>query len=762
MVLPPLGLVLGGVFLAKLVTCKPAEQDCAAAARNPTVPHGVAVGICQREYERTRLPATGALLANKLRLSNNPTAAVSLANSLLPTEARSDALFVLGRIAVTQNRLDDADAMLREARKLHQEQNRHDAVARDHHALTEIHLHRNQFAEALQSLDDCLAEARAGGDRITEGYCHLGAARVLLWVGYFEAAHLELDRAKPLFEADSDLAWLWYERGNFNQEMVRGSGQRSQEAQAVSAFERALELAQRVQDTRLVRGIHLKLAYSLAELRRTDEADRHLTEASLIDPDRDDEDVRAQLAAQIAYRRNNYALAYSMNERVYPKLDDASDPRIDVSVMQARIAIASNDLPSAERWARRGIETAEKIRSAQTVVELRPWILATRREPYEVLFTVFARAGQTEKAIEVFDQWQGRTMLDAMARPSPEAVPRLSSTASKVRGLGLWLPAVSNAPLMKLDGRGVLETLRKIDLVALAVVEGDIWRITASRGKAPQIDQLQKSLEELGDQLDRFRATPTDRALANELGALILPKEAVRDTREPLYVVLDAPLATLPFAALRRDDRPVIAARPVIRSPRLPAAAVSCSARPGVGSAVVLADVAGDLPEARRESAQVASLFGATPLVGAAATSTALFAAKPDSLLHVAVHAGVDGSGVLKLHDRAVSAPEISATKLNPALVVLSACSTAQSSDPEAAGSLSTAFLAGGSAHVIATLRPVSDAGTLEITSRFYAARGVQDPVHVLADIQAKLANSENKDWPNFAVFGGDVCTPSS
>jgi CHAT domain-containing protein len=211
--------------------------------------------------------------------------------------------------------------------------------------------------------------------------------------------------------------------------------------------------------------------------------------------------------------------------------------------------------------------------------------------------------------------------------------------------------------------------------------------------------------------------------------------------------------------ALRRGDRPVIAARPVLRAPRLPEIG-ACASRSDLGGAVVLADVAGDLPEARRESSKVASQFKATPFVGAAATSTALFAARPDSLLHVAVHADVDGGGILRLHDRAVSAPEISASKLGPALVVLSACSTARSSDPELAGSLSTAFLAGGSKQVVATLRPVTDAGALEVTRRFYEAEGFKDPVRVLAEVQRQLAGTDNKDWPSFAVFSGEACAP--
>jgi hypothetical protein len=59
---------------------------------------------------------------------------------------------------------------------------------------------------------------------------------------------------------------------------------------------------------------------------------------------------------------------------------------------------------------------------------------------------------------------------------------------------------------------------------------------------------------------------------------------------------------------------------------------------------------------------------------------------------------------------------------------------------------------------VIATLRPVDDKGTLELTSRFYEAGGADDPVRVLAKVQAELAQVGNKDWPDFAVFGNEVC----
>lgn len=213
--------------------------------------------------------------------------------------------------------------------------------------------------------------------------------------------------------------------------------------------------------------------------------------------------------------------------------------------------------------------------------------------------------------------------------------------------------------------------------------------------------------------------------------------------------------------ALRRNGQPVIAIRPVIRAPRIPTVS-RCEPRAGITSATVIADAAGDLPDARRESAKVASRFRATPRVGEAATGAALFEARPEQLLHVAVHADVDAvGGVLRMYDRAVSAPEISAAKLRPALVVLSGCNTASAWDPELAGSLSTAFLASGSGFVVATLRTVSDVGALDLTSRFYNARGADDPVRALAAIQADLSRTDNQDWPNFAVFSNEVCAPA-
>lgn len=728
------------------------EVDCRSAAVKSS--DGDAVLVCRHEYERTQEPLTGAYLADALRRTGNIQAAAALASELLGTSVRADALQILGKIAVAQARFDDAIKALEQARQLHRLAANHVALARDDQAIAEVQNMQGQYGEALQILDEAISEAHVGGDALTEAYCGLSAVRVLMRVGYFDAAHRELDRASEWLSSDRDLVQLWFVRGQLEQELVRGPIGRPHHEQAVAAFLRSLELAQRAGATGMLLNLHLSLAFSLAELGRTDEADRHLSDAGVLDSSGSYQVQRSEIAARIAYRRGNRALASSLNAQLYPTIKD-NDERIDVCVMQAQIALAIGDLAAAEQWARRGVDSVEQVRAAQTLSELRPWVLASRRAPFEVLFSIYARDHRIEDAIGMFDRWQGRTLLDQMTRASPDSA-GLATTAIAIQSLGRWLPAVSKAPPRMTDAHAVIETLGKIDLIAFAVAERRVWRLAAWHGRL-ELDDLGK-FDDLRDRLDRFMASPTDPALADELGALTLPSDVMRKTAEPLYVLLDAPLTSIPIVALRRVGQPLIAVRPVLRTPRFPVG-TACAPRPGARSALVLADAAGNLPDARREGSRIAALFGTTPFVGAEATSTALFAARSNALVHIAVGAEVDaGGGVIYLHDRAVSAAEISANKLGPPLVVLSSTSTARSRDPEVAGSLSNAFLAGGSDQVVATLRPVSDTGLLELMSRFYGARGDSDPIRVLARVQAELAGSDNKEWPNFAVFG--MCTP--
>lgn len=742
-----------GVLGLKFVVCVPEELDCAHAVAAST--DSIAVVVCQSEYARWHDPATGARLAGAFRRASNLDAASAIATGLLATSARSDALQILGKIAITQNRLKDARTALESARGLHISERSPGKTAVDDQALAHIFRDQANYVEALRALDACIVEAHEGHDAVIEGYCHMSAGTVLGEIGYFEAAGEELSLSRSLLVMDRDLASLELERGGLDQRYGLGLDHRNYHAQAVVAFERAIAHARKAERPSTVQSAELNLVYSLAELGRFDEATRHLEIARILDVNAEDTLDRALLQARIAYRRGDHALASSIHARIHDQISDDED-RLAVSAMQGRIALAAHDFELAITWARRGVEIAEKVRAAQSVIELRPWLLSAHREPYEILFTGLARAGHFKEALFAVDLWQGRTLLDAMARD--RSTPGgLRTAAMHTDVLQRLFPVLSNAPIMApARDRDLLATLATVDLVALVVAEGELWRIASRAGQIKVVDI--GPVVALQPQLDEFRKKPTETANGDALGKLLLGADAYRTTDQSLFVLLDGPLAGLPVAALRHDGRFLIATRTIVRAARL--SEIGCvPTPPAPRRVVVIANARGDLRAAEAEANDIAVRFGVVPATRLAATRAALFGAATADLLHVAVHADIDlGGGSLILHDESVSAIEIASHSSGPSLVVLSACSSAMSQDGELATSLATAFLASGSKQVIGTLRPVSDPGARELTSAFYRSDGVRDPPRVLARVQLALAATDNVDWPNFVLFGHDTC----
>jgi tetratricopeptide (TPR) repeat protein len=738
---------LTAVLGVKYVVCTD-EIDCADLPLDTSA--GILAQVCGREYEESRDPKIGLHYAKALHRLGNRAAAREVATALLVTSVRADALLLLGRIARLDERFDDATSALERALELHRAQKRMGAVAEDEQAMADVLADQQRYTEALRLLDRCIADARLGHAPRIEGYCHLSAGQILGDIGFYRGARTELDAAVPLLESDRDLAVLHSERGNRHQDV-------GQHAHAVLAFETALPKAERAQLLPLVRSIHLNLADSLAELGETDEAEKHLREARALDLQDEFLADRLHLEGRIAHRRGSGSAA-ALLERAYAATDVEDDnQRIDIAVLRARIAFAADQLESARLWAQRGVDNVEGIRRDQSAIELRSWILASRREPYELLFTALARLRRTDDALLVFDQWYGRSLLEAISRPQDGQL-ALQTAALQSEELQALLPMLSSAPVMKTEARGfILGSVRSADLLALIVTGEEIWRVVATAGHI-ELTSL-GSRQTLRPLLDRFVGDPADKDRAEALGQLILPDAIARETSEALRVVLDGPLASLPVVALRHQGRPLVALRPVIQSPRLSAVrCVAATDAPRRAAALVLADARGDLPAARREARRVAALLGTTALVGDAATSQALLNPAPIDLLHIATHAEPRmNGGVLRLHDRAVSALEIWQRGPLAKKVVLAACSSARATD-EGATTLANAFLARGARQVVATVRPVTDDGAEELTASFYRAGGAVDPVRALASAQRDLAETGNRDWPYFATFGQDIC----
>jgi tetratricopeptide (TPR) repeat protein len=535
--------------------------------------------------------------------------------------------------------------------------------------------------------------------------------------------------------------------------------------QAAAHFRKVIALNEHIQMRDLTADAELNLAYSLAQWGNLDEAERQLEHVTMYLVDDPGDSQRLQIAARIAYRRGDRTQAWSLNQKAWPHVTDI-DQQIHVANMQAEIALANGDFEQAEIWADRGAKQVETIAMGQSAIELRAWAMSSRRAPYELLFIAQARRHRVEDAVMTIARWQGRALLDALARSNHRAPADLRAVATELSNLGEWLPAVSAAPIATLPSLpALLDTLQSIDLLALVVADGDVWRVAANHGSLA-LDRL-GPVSVLKSKIIAFCAHPTDPRLAEDLGELLLPDELFRATREPLHVLLDeqlgslprldAHLGSLPVAALRRHGAPLITSRPVVRILRLPEG--PCVQAVRSGRATVLADAAGNLPKARQEGDEVAAHLHTTAAVGRAVTSKLLLDAERDAVLHIAGHT-TPGSAADTLElDREVSALEISARSQGPSLVFLSACESGSSESSARGGSLAAAFLAAGSQQVVATLRRVSDQSALDLSMQFYRAGGVQNPVQALALVQASLSKTADNEWPLYAVFGYNVCT---
>jgi tetratricopeptide (TPR) repeat protein len=735
------------------ITVTSTQPDCAALAR--TDPTAQVVATCRREFDRTKDPKTGARLAHVLRKAGQAEDARRIATSLLRTLARADALRVLGDIALREEKYEDAIAVLEPARVLHRILQEPLELARADSVLALVRSERNDYAEALRLLGECIELMERHPDRQQELYCRTVAARTLISLGYFAAADDEIKKAEPLAASNEARIDLQYQRANLAQE----SGNHEL---AIEIFGHVLRDSEHSVSADRMAIREQNLAYSLAELGRTTEARQHLENARRLDRDQKQAAELTWTAAQIAFKERDLTEAASLTEAYFELLaaDDAldRDDRIDVASLAARVELLRNNLPRAESWARRATQEAERVRGEQSALELRATVLTKRRLPYELRFLAFARQGRVEDAALAFDQWQGRTVQDALARPRMRVPIALADIADQLVRLGPWVRVALDAPFAgNVDRRSVLRTMRDIDLLALIVADGQVWRLSASHGP-PRLSVV-GPFKEIDERVRDVSSHPTNAEAAAALGALLIPDDLFKRTSETLHVVLDGQLAALPVAALRHADTPLIALRPIVRELRLPD--VRCVPVVRSGRATVLGDPLGTFPDARVEAEEVAMLLDTTSKTGSAATKAALFAAGNDSVLHVATRStrGSDGPA-LELFAGDASALEISASRLAPSLAVLSSCdaATANKNDDELASSLVAGFLAAGSLHVVATLMSVDDSGAREVTTRFYRADGVADPARALQTAQQELLETGNVDWPQYTVFGPDVC----
>ena len=439
-----------------------------------------------------------------------------------------------------------------------------------------------------------------------------------------------------------------------------------------------------------------------------------------------------------------------------------------IAYQQGRVAEARGDLRAAETAYERSIAVLEEMRRGLAFDELKAWLLAERRRPFEALFRLQARSGRVEASLATAERALARTFLDSFLHTT--SAPSESTPAGKawspgasgerIAGLESLLPAMNESPVAALQPIDrVLSALHDRDGLLYFEAGDELWLITA-RGRRLGARKLAAPTAEIRDLADRFLGHPDDVSLATRLGEILLPAGALPEPGQPVYVVADGVLGNLPFAALRRQGRFLVEDHGIVFVPSLNSLVALEAPRAGSAQpAVALADPQRNLPDAAAEAVEVAHRLDGRAWIAGEATARRLQEAAQSRTLHLATHTGLGPRGAwLQLADRRVTAGEIVAGRIGPRLVVLASCASGVRPGREMWGSLGASFLAAGSRAVLASLWSVEDRPTRELVRRFYAEGGDADPCAALARAQ-RVAIRQGLSphlWAAFVLFGSE------
>lgn len=619
----------------------------------------------------------------------------------------------------------------------------------------------SRYRQALEAAVAAAAEAQAAADREAEQRAAQALFSVLFSVGDLEGAARALAAAGTRLDTRQRKDrgyWL------LNQAALRI--EQGRPALAIHDLEQALALAGEIEDPRFPRALGLNLAEAYLALGRLDEAEKELVEVERTAQAGDGGAAsRHYFRARLARARGNHREALEHAAAALaaaPTSDWAWELELDRGVA----AEALGDAGPAEASFRRSIEIVERMRGELGFQELKAALLDRKRQPFEALFRLQARQGRTLEALATLERATARSFQDAfiasaVAQP-PAAAWRPEAAADRVEGLRELLPALEDAPLIALAPIGeVLHGVGDRHVLLFFVAQEEVWRVRVARG-AVSMALLAVSREGLEALVGAWVTDPDQPELAERLGALLVPEQALPPPGERLYLVADSALGSLSFAALTRGGRFLVEDHPVAYVPGLTAlagrpAAAAAGKAAALDAPVVLGDPAGDLPGAVEEARQVAALLSVAPRLGPAATGQALRQAAGARVLHLATHAGLGAAGPwLALADGEVRPATLLSWRVAPRLAVVASCRSAARPGRGLAGSLGAAFLAAGSEAVLATLGSVPDEAARSMVVEFYQQGGIEDPAAALARVQRSsiAAGGRPSLWAQFVILG--------
>lgn len=666
-----------------------------------------------------------------------------------------DAHRLAGKIDDRRQKRTQAREHYSTALELHRRSGAHLEASKDAHALAGSYWLEEQHHAALTFLVEAHREAALAKDARMQGFVLMGVGDLTYEVGDTVSAERIYEEAlKFLGDQPADLAWLRLKEGILHFESGRLEIGRAR-------LENALELAKKSSTRDVERSSHIYLGILARDQERYDDAAQHFDRASVILDIAEDGLVRAFLVrsqATLERKRGRLDEAQQLIERA-KRLSTPEHMNWRIIFEEGRIAEAKKDLQGAKLAYQRSIEKLEQLRARLAVDELRSWFLASTLNPYEALFELAAAEGDIEGALAVFERSTARTFIDAYFGDTGGASGQVDTSwvapLERVEEFRRLLPRLGSSKLVApRPVPDLLHATRGKLVLAYYPARDRLWIIVVNDGLAT-LTRAPQPYSAITKKIEDWSARPNDPALARELGSMLLPEELSRHNNSTVHLITSGALARVPFAALRDAKGRLFIERHVLTHvPSLTALAeLDTWTRTSTGSSVVIADE--HLPGSIEEAKIVAQILKTEATQGAAAIAQ-MQAARTAPVLHIATHASRSRRGpTLVLGDKSIDAAQILEWRLRPKLVVLASCSSGVGAGADVTQTLAGLFLAAGAGQVLATIRSIDDAATVQLIREFYAEGGASESAKALAIVQRRRARTEPASaWASFVSWG--------
>jgi len=708
--------------------------------------------VCYVEFARGGDPTIGTLAARGLADARSGRDLVTaIAHQVGDSATGAEAWNALGDVL---RRAHEDQASIEAYRRALDHRATGDLKGRIHDAVglyTQYH-RTDDFLLAMQYVALAYDLSRQLGDRRERAYVLPGIANIAFDMGDLPLAKTLVDEADTVIDKESEFwPYLLVLHGNIDAERGRYQLAEEELSHAIEEARRQPALAS------VVRNATFSKAWTQVRAGAPDAAARTLSTLAIDPADADSSARYAVMASRVALERGRADEAIAIAHSV-PGAPPNWVVWLDAAMGRALARVGRN--VEAEAALVRSIARLEGERADLEIDSLKPWVLASQREPFEILFRLYAEQGRAADALAVVQRAMARSLLDRLVEQSATSAPAVAAQLVREgrRFVGLRAIAQSISASQAVGAPTAVDLATRLaahHVITYFRAGDELWLVSLRGGQASV--QRVGRVDELSARISAWKAATDRAALAESLAATLLPVVMLPPAGETIYLAIDEPLRDVAFAALRIGGTYVFERNPIAYIPSASVLAAQLGRRhDGVGVAV-LGDPGGNLPAARAEAREIAQILGVQPRVGTSATRAAVLAAGGGQLLHFAGHSEITPTGAaLRLADGVLGAGELIDTGRAARVVVLTSCSSADPLDRDELGPLAIAFLAAGAETVVASRWAVEDAGAALFARAFYAAGGAEHPIRAVAAAQRELVARGVSEaiWSSFVVVG--------